>query len=243
MLNRLPDLLRDASFTICSGCPVSTLSKLNLGNLATSSDSRCIVPSLFGCIQRVGYSASIASVRGLDTIRVTNFRTGPIIPSGRGRRMNFEVGFEIPNASVGVTLSINFPNIVSVSVMNDRNIALPGMQVVKIAGYIFGDDLGSEAVFLARNIVFNIVSLSLNMRSSNEVILEAINRVLPFSLLSPIIRDIAFVIPNLVMTLIDPAIMGLVNMGLKAAESPIRDALRDVLGNIPPTLVVRIPTS
>lgn len=243
VLNRLPNLLGDASFTICSGCPVSTLSKLNLGNLASASDSMCIVPSPFGCVQRVGFFASIASVRGLDTIRITNFRTGPIIPSGRGRRMNFEVDFEIPDAGVGVTLSVNFPNIVSVSIMDDRNIALPGTQVVKIAGYIFGEDLGSEAAFLARNIVFSVVSLSLNMRSTNVVILEAINRVLPFSLLSPIIRNIVTVIPNLVTTLIDPALIRLVNMGLKAAESPIRSALNGALGNIPPALVVRIPIS
>lgn len=191
--NVIMNNLYGLTFTVCSGCPSSTLKEIQFGNRIASSGSVCLGPTLplVGCtgLGRVSYDVKVLSLTGLDGLRLTEVSSSPIIAtSGGAYRLDF-----ILRLTVGdLTLRMGGTNFSFTSLLySDRRLPLsgiivPGPYTVTVRSSVFTAPRNNQLTFSTPNIATS-VTIDYNLNVLKNTVRDNVRSTISLSYLASLI--------------------------------------------------------
>lgn len=232
------------TFTVCSGCPQSTLRNIKFGNTATTSGNTClgIDTPFIGCVGvgRIRYDVRLDSATGLDNLRLTDITASPIIVTESGAyRVDFSLQFTV--SSLDLLLNGNFS--FTSAVFGDRRwslsrITVPGPHALTIRGDIYAAPSDTAIVFSTRYIAIESVSIGLNLNVLRSVVRDAINEALPPALVA--ISELVSVFYDISGRIAD-IIKDHVGSAISSAQSSLRGELDNVIKSHDLSVTIPLP--
>lgn len=242
------NLYNRLTFTVCSGCPQSTLRNIKFGTSAIATGSQCLDPNapIVECIGAgmVSYGVSLDSATGFDNLRLTDITVSPITVTQSGAyTVDFSLQFTTVS-SLELLLSGIFGLILAASENRSWSISqitVPGPYTLTIKGSFNAPRSGDTAIVLStRDITLNSISIGLNLDVLRSVVKDAIVKTLPNDLLTngklvSVFYDISGRIADVIRDHVGNAI--------RSAESSLKGELNEIikLYNLSVTIPLPLP--
>lgn len=232
------------TFTVCSGCPPSTLRNIRFGNSATASGNTClgVDTPIIGCVGagRIRYDVRLDSATGLDNLRLTDITVSPIMVTQSGDyRVDFSLQFTVSSLELLLNGNFSFTS----AVFGDRSwslsrITVPGPHALTIRGSFYAPRSDTAIVLSTRNITVNSISIGLNLDVLRRIANDVIRNTLPSVLV--VVSELVSVFYDISGRIAD-IIRGRVGSAISSAESSLRGELNRIIQSYDLSVTIPLP--